>query len=160
MVVSKSDEKIDSILQLLENQKAFQEAMNVRMTNLKAQVALRVGFGDTTTSDSTLQPFSRTSLKLDMPQFDGSEPLAWILKIKQFFYYYRTPEDQRLQMASFSMEGEALTWFQWMYDSNLISTWQNFLHSLEVRFAPSHYKDPRGALFKLCQTSVVQEYQN
>jgi len=67
MVVSKSDEKIDSIIQLLKNQKAFQEAMNVRMTNLKAQVALRVGFGDIAVSDSTFQPFSRTSLKLDMP---------------------------------------------------------------------------------------------
>jgi len=134
--------------------------MNVRMSNLEAQVALRVGSGDTAAGDFPLQQFSRTSLKLDMPRFDGSEPLAWIFKIKQFFDYHRTPEDQRLKMASFSMEGEALTWFQWMHDNNLISTWQNFLHSLEIRFAPSHYEDPRGALFKLCQTSTVQEYQN
>jgi len=47
MAGSKNDEKIDSILQLLENQKTFQEAMNVRMSNLEAQVALRVGSGDT-----------------------------------------------------------------------------------------------------------------
>jgi len=47
-----------------------------------------------------------------------------------------------------------------MHDNKLISAWQNFLHALEVRFAPSHYEDPRGALFKFCQTSIVREYQN
>jgi len=160
MAPSKSEEKMDAILQLLESQKAFQEAMSIRMANLEAQVAIRNASGDSATNDSTLQPFTRTSLKLDMPRFDGSEPLAWIFKIKQFFDYHRTPEDQRLQMVAFSMEGEALSWFQWMHDNKLISTWQNFLHALEVRFAPSHYEDPRGALFKLCQTSTVREYQN
>ena len=156
MSVSKSDEKIDSIMQLLESQKTSQEAMNIRMTNLKTQIRAR----ETATNDSTLQSFTQTSLKLDMPHFDGSKPLTWIFKIKQFFDYHCTPDDQRLQLASFSMEGEALAWFQWMYDNNLISTWQNFIHALDVRFAPSHYEDPKGALFKLCQTSTVREYHN
>jgi len=34
-----------------------------------------------------------------------------------------------------------------------------FIQSLELRFAPSQYEDPRGALFKLCQTCYVKEYQ-
>jgi len=63
-------------------------------------------------------------------------------------------------MVAFSREGEAITWFQWMHDNKLISTWKIFLQALEVCFAPSHYEDPRGALFKLRQTSTVCEYQN
>jgi len=90
-----------------------------------------------------------------MPRFDGSEPLTWISKIKQFFDYHRNLEDQILQLAYFSMEGVVLSWFQWMHDNNLISTWQDFLHVLEVHFTPSHYEDPKGALFKLFQTSTV-----
>jgi len=39
MFASKNDEKIDSIMQLLESQKNFQEAMNIRMTNLEIQMA-------------------------------------------------------------------------------------------------------------------------
>jgi len=58
------------------------------------------------------------------------------------------------------MERATLAWFQWMYDNNLISTWQNFLHALKVHFAPSHYEDLKGALFKLCQTSTMRKYQN
>jgi hypothetical protein len=34
-----------------------------------------------------------------------------------------------------------------------------FVQALEMRFAPSQYEDPRGALFKLCQTGSVKEYQ-
>lgn len=34
-----------------------------------------------------------------------------------------------------------------------------FLNALELRFAPSHFDDPRGALFKLCQTTTVKDYQ-
>jgi len=123
--------------------------MNIRMTNMKTKMALHIGTRENAMKDSTLQSFTRTSLKLDVPCFDGSEPLAWIFKINQFFDYHRTLEDQRLQLVSFSMEGKTPAWLQWMYDNNLILSWQNFLHALEVRFAPSHYKDPKGALFKL-----------
>lgn len=33
------------------------------------------------------------------------------------------------------------------------------LNSLKIRFAPSQFDDPEGALFKLTQTSTVCEYQ-
>jgi hypothetical protein len=57
------------------------------------------------------------------------------------------------------MEGEALTWYQWMHSNQQLLTWPLFVQSLELRFAPSQYEDPRGALFKLCQTGTVKEYQ-
>ncbi|ESW27088.1 hypothetical protein PHAVU_003G172600 [Phaseolus vulgaris] len=132
MPTSKSEEKIDFILRLLQSQRTFQEAMNIRMTNLETQIA-QVG----KTAKNTLQYFTRRSLKLDMPRFDGSKPLAWIFKIKQFFDYHRTPNDQRLQLVSFSMEGETLA-------------------CLRGSFRKDFHKE---ALFKLCQTSTVRGYQ-
>ncbi|KAK2407034.1 hypothetical protein QL285_042695 [Trifolium repens] len=103
--------------------------------------------------------FANTSIKLEIPRFDGSEALGWIFKINQFFDFHRTPEDQRLNIASFYMEGEALTWYQWMHSNGSLHSWQAFLHALELRFAPSQFDDPKGALFKLCQTSSVKDYQ-
>jgi hypothetical protein len=45
-------------------------------------------------------------------------------------------------------------------DSNgQLLTWLMFLQALESRFAPSLYEDPKGALFKLCQTTTVRDYQ-
>jgi len=51
-------------------------------------------------------------MKLDVPRFDGREPLGWIFKINQFFDYHNTPEQDKLTIASFYMEGHALAWFQ------------------------------------------------
>lgn len=54
------------------------------------------------------------SLRLDFPKFDGTNPDEWILKAQQFFEYYKTPDDQRLQIAFFHMEGKALSWYSWL----------------------------------------------
>lgn len=39
---------------------------------------------------------STPRMHLDVPRFDGSNAPAWVFKINQFFYYHRTPEDERL----------------------------------------------------------------
>lgn len=57
------------------------------------------------------------------------------------------------------MEGEALAWFQWIHSNGQLLSWPLFLHALELRFAPSLYEDPKGAIFKLCQKTTVKEYQ-
>ncbi|WVY97999.1 hypothetical protein V8G54_030150 [Vigna mungo] len=56
-------------------------------------------------------------------------------KISQFFEYHRTPEDDRLQIASFYMDGPALSWFQWMHRNNMLPSWHEFLQALEDRVA-------------------------
>lgn len=45
-----------------------------------------------------------------------------------------------------------------MFRNGLITSWQGLLQALEIRFAPSFYDDPKGALFKLTQKGSVNEY--
>ena len=61
-------------------------------------------------------------------------------------------------MASFYMDGPALSWYQWMYRNGFITSWNGLLQALETRFAPSYYDDPKGALFKLSQRGSVNDY--
>jgi len=105
-----------------------------------------------------LQPPHRPHMKLEVPKFDGQDAIIWIFKINQFFEFHATPEKDRLTIASFYMEGPALSWYQWMSRNQLINSWHDFLLTLETRFAPSYYDDPRGALFKLTQTGTVNHY--
>lgn len=49
--------------------------------------------------------------KKEVPRFDGTNPMAWIFKINQFFNFHNTLEDQRIAIASFYMDGIALNWF-------------------------------------------------
>ncbi|MCI02593.1 retrovirus-related pol polyprotein from transposon opus, partial [Trifolium medium] len=105
-----------------------------------------------------ISPIPATTMKPDIPRFNGSDAMGWIFKINQFFDYHRTPEDQRLRIASFYMEGDALAWFQWMHGNGQLLNWSLFLQALESRFAPSLYEDPKGALFKLCQTASEEKF--
>ena len=54
------------------------------------------------------------SLLLDFTRFDGGDPSERILKAQQFFNYFETPEDHKLEIASFHLEGKALTWYYWL----------------------------------------------
>lgn len=57
------------------------------------------------------------------------------------------------------MAYDALSWYQWMHNNNLLSSWEEFLHALELRFGSSTYENHQQALFKLQQTSMVADYQ-
>jgi hypothetical protein len=152
-----------TINQLVHSQQSFQASISANFNNLTTEVHdLRTrlpppGFPPPFTSEIT--PIPATTMKLDIPRFNGSDAMGWIFKINQFFDYHHTPEDQRLRIASFYMEGEALTWFQWLYSNGQLLNWPMFLQALESRFAPSLYEDPKGALFKLCQTTTMRDYQ-
>ena len=100
----------------------------------------------------------RNSVKLDVPRFDGRDPMGWIFKISQLFEYQNTPEEERITVAFFYLDGAALSWYQWMFRNGFITSWSGFLQALESRFAPSYYDDPKGALFKLTQRGTVNEY--
>lgn len=100
----------------------------------------------------------RNFVKLDIPRFDGRDPLGWIFKMNQLFQYQNTPEEERITVASLYLDCAALSWYQWMFTNGLISSWQSFLDALESRFAPTFYDDPRGALFKLVQRGSVNDY--
>lgn len=123
--------------------------------------AMRKRFDDTAPSGgsrSSADSQHRPRLKLDVPRFDGTDTHGWIFKISQFFTYHQTPDEERITIASFYLDGPALAWYQWMYRNRQIASWDQFLKKLEIRFAPTAFDDPRGKLFKLTQSSSVTAY--
>jgi len=53
---------------------------------------------------STAQP---RNPKIEMNSFDGTDALDWLFEADQFFTFYNIALENRLQMASFYMKGEA-----------------------------------------------------
>ena len=53
------------------------------------------------------QNHQRNSVKLDIPRFDGRDPLGWIFKITQLFQYQNTSEEERITVASLYLDGVA-----------------------------------------------------
>jgi hypothetical protein len=143
------------------NMAAALSALNDKLDSLASDVATLQNRGSQPSPPPPPPPNNPPKLphmKLEVPRFDGSDALGWIFKINQFFDFHQTPDPDRLTIASFYMDGPALSWFQWMMRSGMIHSWPDFLITLETRFAPSYYDDPRGALFKLTQKGTVNNY--
>lgn len=78
---------------------------------------------------------------------------------EQYFLYHLLGDDQRLQVASFHMDGAALHWYQYTHRNNRFIVWVDLVRALVIRFGPSNYEDHQGALAKLTQRSSVAIYQ-
>nr|GEV97814.1 retrotransposon Gag protein [Tanacetum cinerariifolium] len=97
--------------------------------------------------------------KITLPTFDGSNPLDWLFQAEQYFLFYNIAPHQRLPIIAFYLSGNALSWYKYLVNNHLVTTWDTFTRDLETRFGPSSYDNNEAALFKLRQTSTVTEYQ-
>jgi len=96
---------------------------------------------------------------LGFPHFDGTTPvLEWIFKVEKFFNYHRTPETERVDIASIHFEKEMISWFQMLHRMSVVQTWSKLTRALESHFGPSPFDSPMAELFKLHQTGTVSEY--
>ncbi|GJR66177.1 hypothetical protein Tco_0012242 [Tanacetum coccineum] len=89
----------------------------------------------------------------------GEDPEKRLFAITKYFSLLNTPADQRLCIVGFNLEGTDAEWFWWMSRNGLIIDWERFKESVMNRFGPSKYEDPQGALSKLLQLGIVEDYQ-
>ena len=99
------------------------------------------------------------AFKLEVPRFDGYDPNGWLFRVEAFFDYHITPDDLRLQIVSFHLEGRATAWFQWASRNNLLSSWSEFVTAVRLRFGPAIFEDFEGNLSKLTQNGSVSDFQ-
>ena len=89
------------------------------------------------------------ALKLKDPRFDASDPNGWLFHVEAFFDYHGTPDDLRLQIVSFHLEGRAAAWFQWASRNNLLASWPEVVTVVRHHFGPAIFEDFEGNLSKL-----------
>ena len=95
--------------------------------------------------------FQTQNVKLDFPKFNGSDVMAWIFKVEQFFYCYDTADEDRLTIAAIHMEQDVVPWFQMIRRTNPFMSWNALNKALETKFDPSPFDCPQAALFKFQQ---------
>ena len=162
---TRSKSNLDCLEDAIAKLAVTQASMSTKLNDLHQKLVVMESTHHSSVSSSTHSPGSSVSLsmqpycmKLEVPCFDGSDPMGWLFKINQFFKYHATPDHKRLTIALFYMDEPALVWYQWMSCNGQITSWPGFLQALESLFAPSHFDDPTGSLFKLIQQDSVSEY--
>ncbi|KAK0576161.1 hypothetical protein LWI29_013005 [Acer saccharum] len=99
-------------------------------------------------------------VKLDFPRFKGEEDTtSWFCRVNQFFEFNHTPEEDRVALASFHLEGDAQLWYQLLKQEKDVLTWQEFQDGLDLRFGVTKFQDFFGDLIKLQQVGSVRDYQ-
>ena len=98
-------------------------------------------------------------MKLEFPKFRDENPSGWVYKAHQFFQLYNTPPNQKILLASYHMEEEALIWFQEAEEVGQFTSWEAFVRALNIRFGAIAYDDPMETLTRLRQVGSVALYK-
>ena len=114
--------------------------------------------GENHNHSSAMLPLSHP-MKLDFPRFSCEEPESYVYKANQYFRYYNTSIREKLMLASFHMEGEALIWFQESEETRVFCDWKLLVQDLNVRFGSTAYDDPMETLKRLRQTTSMAVYK-
>ncbi|XP_023920704.1 uncharacterized protein LOC112032172 [Quercus suber] len=109
-------------------------------------------------ASSSTMTMART-MRLEFPRFFGEDPASWIYRANQYFRYYNTPDTEKLMLASFHMDSEALTWFQDSEEVGLFGDWESLVQALHIRFGATAYDDPMETLTRLRQTASVSQFK-
>ena len=87
--------------------------------------------------------------KLDFRHFNGDDPTGWIYRAEQYFSLHNSFDVNKVSLASFHLEHEALQWFRWYIKAHSEPNWTDFSQHLLWRFGPSDFDEFIGALTNL-----------
>ena len=71
---------------------------------------------------------------LEMPFSEGWNSEGWEFRVERFFVAHGMLEEEKLAVATISVDGEALAWFQWEEGHRPVQSWMESKPRLLDRF--------------------------
>ncbi|GKD20019.1 retrotransposon gag domain, retroviral aspartyl protease [Tanacetum coccineum] len=98
--------------------------------------------------------------KIDFLIFSGGDPRGWLLKAEKYFRYYQIPDEEKVEIASMHLEGDALDLYSWLSDGQVIF-WKGIRSNAFTKKLWQWRTFRKRTEFFDCikQTSSVQEYR-
>ncbi|GJT98520.1 putative ABC-type xenobiotic transporter [Tanacetum coccineum] len=89
--------------------------------------------------------------KIDFPNFSGGDPRGWLLKAEKYFRYYQIPDEEKVEIASMHLEGDALDLYSWLSNGQFIF-WEELVQAFTKNFGPAEFQNPDEFLCSIKQT--------
>jgi hypothetical protein len=80
--------------------------------------------------------------KIDMRNFDGKDPITWILQMEQLFDLHNVSHTQKVQIASLYLEPHHFLGYRCLCSRKSLITWTNFTKEMIA-----HYENTRSNTF-------------
>ncbi|PNX97560.1 retrotransposon-related protein, partial [Trifolium pratense] len=110
------------------------------------------------TVTSQLDEFRLSAKKVELPSFNGDDPVAWITRAETYFEVQRISEEVRIQLTKLSMDGPTIHWFNLWRDSTEELSWENLKEAMMARFGGDRLENPFEELKELKQSGTVADY--
>jgi hypothetical protein len=79
---------------------------------------------------------------IDMRNFDGKDPITWILQMEKFVDLHEVPHTQKVRIVALYLELNHVVWYRWICSRKSLITWTIFMEEMI-----SHYEDTRRNTF-------------
>ncbi|CAA3003162.1 uncharacterized protein LOC111369392 isoform X1, partial [Olea europaea subsp. europaea] len=116
-----------------------------------------------TDKDYSIERATKLGAKVFTGTADPVDAESWMVRIERIFDFMDCPDDRKLRLATFLLEGSAYDWWrsvQSKYVDPSVITWGEFKDDFNEHFYPRSYKtDKQNEFLRLVQTSTVAEYQ-
>ncbi|WVZ04307.1 hypothetical protein V8G54_025113 [Vigna mungo] len=96
--------------------------------------------------------------RVELPIFDGVDPLNWINRADKFFELQGVSEEEKLRLAYISMEGSAGFWFRFWREHTGNRTLTGLKETMVLRFGGRNQGPVFERLATSKQSEIVQEY--
>ncbi|KAE9602911.1 putative succinate dehydrogenase (quinone) [Lupinus albus] len=96
--------------------------------------------------------------RVELPPFDGTDPVGWITRAETYFEVQGTSEEVKVRLAKLSMEGATIHWFNLLRATEKDLTWARMKRALIDRYGGRQSGNPFEELKDLIQTGSVEEY--
>ncbi|KAF2298169.1 hypothetical protein GH714_016733 [Hevea brasiliensis] len=80
--------------------------------------------------------------KVELPNFDGQDPVGWLARADQYFSAHRTSVETKVPLALVCMVGAALHWVRWLKQRSPNMTWEQLSVELLQRFGGDAFASP------------------
>jgi hypothetical protein len=96
--------------------------------------------------------------RVELPQFDGSNPKLWQRRCEEYFHRWNTPVQLWPSYASSLFVADAATWLEAYLHQTPQPTWSGFVAAVLTRFGRNQHQVLVRRLFHISQNSTVADY--
>lgn len=97
--------------------------------------------------------------KLEIPVFDGKDPDGWIMRAERYFKLNHLNDEEQIEVAVISFEGDALRWFQWEHRRQPMNDWKTVKLGILKQFRSCAMGSLCEQFLALKQEGSVDDYR-